>query len=62
MVLKFYMQHDQAAGLQNDKTQAGRQSKLVAVAKPLKSTFPPEHLMYLAEILYSYTLISEVSK
>ena len=33
MVLKFHMQHDKAAGLQNDKIQAGRESNMAAVAK-----------------------------
>ena len=36
MVFKFYMQHDKAAGLQNDKIQAGQQSKMAAVAKNSK--------------------------
>ena len=47
MVLKFHMQHDEAAELQNDKIQAGRESKMAAVAKnsmPLKSNFSPELL------------------
>ena len=30
MVLKFHMQHDKAAGLQNDKIQAVWESKMVA--------------------------------
>ena len=45
MVLKFHMQHDEAAGLQNDKIQAGRNQiwpLLLKIANPLKSTFPPE--------------------
>ena len=33
MVLKFHMQHDKAAGLQNDRIQAGRKSKMAAAAK-----------------------------
>ena len=33
MVVKFHMQHDKAAGLQNDKIQAGRESNIAAVAK-----------------------------
>ena len=33
MVLKFHMQYDKAAGLQNDKIQAGRESKMATVAK-----------------------------
>ena len=33
MVLKLHMQHDKAAGLQNDKIQAGRESKMATVAK-----------------------------
>ena len=33
MVLKFCMQHDKATGLQNDKIQASRESKMAAVAK-----------------------------
>ena len=47
MVLKFHMQHDEAAGLQNDKIQAGRESKMADVAKiakPPKSTLSPEPL------------------
>ena len=47
MVLKFHMQHDKAAGLQNNKIQVGRESiwpLLLKIAKPLKSTFPPEPL------------------
>ena len=45
MVLKFHMQHDEAAGLQNDDILPGRGSKMAAVAKiaiPIKSTFSPE--------------------
>ena len=47
MVLKFQMQHDKAAGLQNDLIQAGRESiwpGIAKIAKPLKSNFPPEPL------------------
>ena len=47
MVLKFLMQHDKAAGRQNDKIQAGGESiwpLLLKIAKPLKSTFLPEPL------------------
>ena len=33
MVLKFHMQHDKAAGLQNDKIQAGWESGMATVAK-----------------------------
>ena len=47
MVLKFHMQHEKAAGLQNDKIQAGWESiwqLLLKIAKQLKSTFPPEPL------------------
>ena len=47
MALKFHMQHDKAAGLQNDKIQAGWDSKMAAVgkiAKPLKSNFSSEPL------------------
>ena len=33
MVTKFHMQHDEAAGLQNDKIQPGRESKMAAIAK-----------------------------
>ena len=56
MVLKFHMPHDKAAGLQNEKIQAGWESiwtLLLKIAKPLKSTFPPEPInkLYLAEIL-----------
>ena len=55
MVPKFHMWNDEAAGLKNDKTPPGRESKLAAVAKvaePIKSTFLQNHLTYLAEILY----------
>ena len=55
MVLKFHMQHDEAAGLQNDKIQAGRESKMTTATKNslyLKSTFLQNYLIYLAEILY----------
>ena len=47
MVLKFHMHYDEANGLQNDKIQSGRESiwsLLLKIAKPLKSTFPPEAL------------------
>ena len=47
MVLKFQMQYDKSAGLQNDNIQAGGVSiwlLLLKIAKPLKSTFPPESL------------------
>ena len=47
MILKFYMQYDKAAGLQKNKIQAAQESNMAAVAKiakPLKSTFPPEPL------------------
>ena len=47
MILKFHMQHDKAAGLQKNNGQAPRESNKAAVAKiakPLKSTFPPEPL------------------
>ena len=33
MVLKFHMQHDKAAGLQNDEIQTGRESIKATVAK-----------------------------
>ena len=33
MVLKFHMQHDKAAGLQNDEIQYGWESKMTAIAK-----------------------------
>ena len=33
MVLKFDMQHDQTLGLQSDKIQDGRESKMAAIAK-----------------------------
>ena len=47
MILKFHLKHDKAAGLQKNKIQAARESNKAAVAKlakPLKSTFPPEPL------------------
>ena len=33
MVLKFHMQHDKAAGLQNGEIQPGRESKMATVAR-----------------------------
>ena len=45
MVLKFHMQHDKAAGLQNNKSRLVRNKKwplLLKIAKPLKSTFSPK--------------------
>ena len=33
MVLKFYMQHDQTAGLHNDRIQPGRDSKMATITK-----------------------------
>ena len=33
MVLKFHMQHDKAAGLQNDKILAGWESKMATFAR-----------------------------
>ena len=47
MVLKFYMQVDEVAGLRNNKIQPGQESKIAAVAKiakPLKLTFSPKPL------------------
>ena len=47
MVLNFHMQHDKAAGLQNDQIPAGWESRwllLLKIAKPLKSNFLPEPL------------------
>ena len=38
MVLKFLMQHDKAAGLQDDKIQAGRESEIAALGKNSKTT------------------------
>ena len=55
MILRFHMQHDKAAGLQKNKSQAARKSNKAAVAKitkPLKSAFLLNHLIYLAKILY----------
>ena len=55
MVLKYYMQHDVAAGLLNDEIQPGRESKLSAVllkkAKLIISTFYPKLHVNFAEIL-----------
>ena len=51
MVLKFHMQHDKAAGLQNNKIQGGRESIMAAVAKiakPLNQLFLQNHSVYLA--------------
>ena len=45
MVLKFHVQHDQTLGLQNDKIQYGKESKMAANAKnskTKKSNFSPE--------------------
>ena len=42
MVLKFHMQPDQTAGLENDKIQ--HRCKSVKLAKPIKSTFSSEPL------------------
>ena len=47
MGLKFHMQHDQTSGLQNDKNQPGRESKMATDAKNSKT-----NKVYLAEILY----------
>ena len=57
MVLKLHMQHDQAAGFQNDEIQHGQESKikwplLLKIAKPIKSTLIQHHMVYLAEILH----------
>ena len=38
MVLKFYMWHDQTTGLQNEKIQSGRESKMAASAKNRKTS------------------------
>ena len=54
MVLKFHMQHDQTLGLQNDKIPLGREPKMAAnakIAKPIKSTFFQNCMVYLAGIL-----------
>ena len=37
MVLKFRMQHDQTAGLQSDKIQPGKESKMAFVTKNSKT-------------------------
>ena len=45
LILKIYMQHDKAAGLQKNKFRLLGNQKwplLLKIAKPLKSTFPPE--------------------
>ena len=57
MVLKFHMQHDEAAGLQKDKIQTARELKMAAgarIAKPFNQLFSSEPLdtVYLAETLY----------
>ena len=52
MNLIFHMQHDQTPGLQNHKTQLGREYKVAThtkIAKPIKS--PEWFGIYLAEIL-----------
>ena len=49
MVLKFHMQHDEAAGCKNDEIQPGRESKrplLLKIAKQIKSTIIQNHLVY----------------
>ena len=38
MVVKFHMQHDRTSGLQNDKIQCGRESKMATDAKNNKTT------------------------
>ena len=46
-MLKNHMQHYQAAGLQSDKIQPRRESKIATVTKngePIKSIFSPEPL------------------
>ena len=67
MVLKFHMQHDQTAGLQNDRIQLSRESKTATMAKISKTNilFIQKHLVYLAEILFGAlvgTWFSELSK
>ena len=57
MVIKFHMQHDQTAGLQNDKIQSGQESKMATATennKINKLAFSPEQIQihYLAEILF----------
>ena len=37
MVFKFHMWHDQSTGLQNEKTQSGRESQMAASAKDIKT-------------------------
>ena len=37
MVLKFYVQHDQTLGFNNDKIQGGQGSKMAASAKNSKT-------------------------
>ena len=53
---KFHMQHDEAAGLQNDEISLVEHqtwSLLLKIAKPLNSAFSSEPLdIYLTEILY----------
>ena len=47
MVLRFQMQHDEAAGLQNDKILPGRESKMAAAVEnslTTKINFSPEPL------------------
>ena len=55
MVLKFHVLHGKAAGLPNAKIQAGQESiwpLLLKIAKPLRSTFLLNNLIYWVEILY----------
>ena len=49
MALKFHMQHDQTLGLQNDKIQGRRESRMAANAK---NFFLQNGMVYLADILY----------
>ena len=57
MILKFHMQHDKAAGLQQKIKfrLLGNQiwPLLQKIAKPLKSVFLLNHLIYLASFVWS---------
>ena len=54
MVLKFYMQHDEAASLQKDKIQVGQASKMAAVTKKIASKMAAVTKKKIAKTLKSF--------